>query len=66
MAETFSKSVLSEIGQLSRFAGQFFSQWFKPRYEVNEFFRQCYIIGYNSFPLVALTGFIMGLVITSP
>lgn len=64
MAETFSKSALNEIGQLSRFAGRFFSQWFKPRYEVSEFFRQCYVIGYNSFPLVALTGFIMGLVIT--
>ncbi len=64
MAEAFSKSVLNEVGQLSRFAGRFFIQWFKPRYEINEFFKQCYVIGYNSLPLVALTGFIMGLVIT--
>ncbi len=64
MAETIPKSALNDIGQLSRFAGRFFSQWFKPRYEINEFFKQCYTIGYKSFPLVALTGFIMGLVIT--
>ncbi|MEO7313919.1 MAG: ABC transporter permease [Ginsengibacter sp.] len=64
MAETSSKSALDDIGQLSRFSGQFFAQWFKPRYEVTEFFKQCYVIGYKSFPLVALTGFIMGLVIT--
>ena len=64
MAETFSKSALDDVGQLSRFAGQFFTQWFKPRYEITEFFKQCYVIGYKSFPLVALTGFIMGLVIT--
>ena len=64
MAETFTKSALDEIGQLSRFTGRFFSQWFKPRYEITEFFKQCYVIGYKSFPLVALTGFIMGLVIT--
>ena len=64
MAETIPKSALNDIGQLSRFASQFFSQWFKPRYELTEFFKQCYVIGYKSFPLVALTGFIMGLVIT--
>lgn len=64
MAESVSKSTLEEIGQLSRFSGQFLAQWLKPRYEVTEFFKQCYVIGYKSFPLVALTGFIMGLVIT--
>jgi phospholipid/cholesterol/gamma-HCH transport system permease protein len=53
-----------ETGNLSRFAARFFSQWFKPRYELAEFFRQCFIIGYKSLPLVGLTGFIMGLVLT--
>ncbi|HEY0749861.1 MAG TPA: ABC transporter permease, partial [Chitinophagaceae bacterium] len=33
-------------------------------YEVKEFFRQCYVIGYQSLPLIGLTGFIMGLVLT--
>ncbi|MCB0749088.1 MAG: ABC transporter permease [Ignavibacteriae bacterium] len=65
MAATSSiNSFLNETGRLFRFTGHFFYQLFKPRFEVAEFFRQCYIIGYNSMPLVGLTGFIMGLVIT--
>ena len=55
---------LSEAGGLSRFAGRFFNQALRPRYEVAEFTRQCYMIGYNSFPLIGLTSFIMGLVLT--
>ncbi len=57
-------AVLDQAGDISRFTGRFFSQWFKPRYEIAEFFRQCFIIGYKSLPLVGLTGFIMGLVLT--
>jgi len=49
---------------MSRFAARFFKQCFRPRYEVSEFFRQCFIIGYRSLPLVGLTAFIMGLVLT--
>lgn len=58
------KLFLNEAGELSRFTGRFFSQMFKPRYEFAEFFRQCYIIGYKSLPLIGLTAFIMGLVLT--
>ncbi len=58
------KSFLNESGELARFTGRFFSQMFKPRYEVAEFFRQCFIIGYKSLPLIGLTAFIMGLVLT--
>lgn len=58
------KHWLDEAGDMARFAGRFFNQWFRPRYEVAEFFRQCFIIGYKSLPLVGLTGFIMGLVLT--
>ncbi|MES1223502.1 MAG: ABC transporter permease [Bacteroidota bacterium] len=65
MAQTTAfRTFLSEAGELSRFTGRFISQWYKPRYEIAEFFRQCYVIGYNSLPLVGLTGFIMGLVLT--
>jgi phospholipid/cholesterol/gamma-HCH transport system permease protein len=59
-----TKEFLYETGDLSRFTGRFFAEGFRPRYEVSEFFRQCYIIGYKSLPLVGLTGFIMGLVLT--
>jgi phospholipid/cholesterol/gamma-HCH transport system permease protein len=58
------KSFLFETGDLSRFVGRFFKQLFKPRPEIGEFIRQCFIIGYKSFPLVGLTAFIMGLVLT--
>ncbi|MEO6355913.1 MAG: ABC transporter permease [Ferruginibacter sp.] len=58
------RSFLSEAGELSRFTGRFFSQAFRPRYELYEFTRQCYLIGYNSLPLIGLTSFIMGLVLT--
>ncbi len=62
-----SKSVrqfLLETGDIARFMGRFFHQLIKPRNEYAEFFRQCYVIGYNSLALVGLTGFIMGLVLT--
>jgi len=55
---------LQEAGELSRFSARFFWPGLKPRYEFKEFFRQCFIIGYKSLPLVGLTGFIMGLVLT--
>lgn len=55
---------LHEAGGLARFTAQFFNQCFKPRYEFKEFIRQCYVIGYNSLPLVALNAFILGLVLT--
>jgi phospholipid/cholesterol/gamma-HCH transport system permease protein len=58
------KSWLGEAGEMARFTGRFLHQWFRPRYEVAEFFRQCFIVGYKSLPLVGLTGFIMGLVLT--
>jgi len=55
---------LEEAGGLAGFTGKFFAEGFRPRYEFQEFIRQCFIIGYKSLPLVGLTGFIMGLVLT--
>jgi phospholipid/cholesterol/gamma-HCH transport system permease protein len=55
---------LTETGNTARFAGRFFSEVFRPRYEIGEFLRQCFVIGYKSLPLIGLTGFIMGLVLT--
>lgn len=53
-----------EAGGISRFTGRFFQQTFRPRYEIAEFFKQCFIVGYKSLPLIGLTGFILGLVLT--
>jgi phospholipid/cholesterol/gamma-HCH transport system permease protein len=58
------KSFLLESGEISKFTGRFFKEIFKPGYEFKELLRQCFYIGYNSLPLVAITAFIMGLVIT--
>jgi phospholipid/cholesterol/gamma-HCH transport system permease protein len=63
LPQTWQK-FLYETGEISRFAGRFFAQGFKPRYEFAELMRQCFFIGYKSLPLVGLTGFIMGLVLT--
>ena len=62
--ETVVAKFLFDTGDLARFTGRFFKQWYRPRYEIAELFRQCFIIGYKSLPLVGLTGFIMGLVLT--
>lgn len=59
-----SSTFLKETGGIANFAGRFFTEVFKPRYEVAEFIRQCFLIGYKSLPLIGLTGFIMGLVLT--
>lgn len=56
--------VFSETGSISKFILRYFRELFRPRQEVRQFFRQCYLIGYKSLPLVAITGFIMGLVLT--
>src|ERR1035437_7153756 len=58
------KGFFEEVTQLTRFTFRFFKDVVKPPYEFNEFFKQSYLIGYKSFPLVAITGFIMGLVLT--
>ena len=60
----FNSTFLEEIGDTSRFAARFFKEGFKPRYEFAEFIRQCFWVGYKSLPLVGITAFIMGLVLT--
>ena len=55
---------LSESGKISRFAGRFFREVFVPPYEFKETLRQSYEIGYRSIPLVGITAFIIGLVLT--
>ena len=43
---------------------RFFSELLHRPFEMKEFLRQCYFIGYKTLPLVGITGFIMGLVLT--
>jgi phospholipid/cholesterol/gamma-HCH transport system permease protein len=53
-----------EVAQMTRFTGRFFKEVVRRPYEWKELGKQCYLVGYKSFPLVAITGFIMGLVLT--
>ena len=64
MAESTIKKELGQIGEISLFTARFFRELIKPRFEFAEFLRQCFYIGNKSLPLVAITAFIMGLVIT--
>jgi phospholipid/cholesterol/gamma-HCH transport system permease protein len=56
--------LFEEAGNQALFMGRFFRNIFKVGFEWNEFVRQCYLIGYKSFFLVGVTGFVIGLVIT--
>lgn len=47
------------------FVKRFFTEVWFPPYEFKEVIRQCYQIGYNSLPLISLTGFIVGVVFTN-
>ena len=58
------KILLEDTGNVTIFTTRFFKEIIKMPFQINEFFRQCYAIGYKSLPLVSITGFIMGLVLT--
>lgn len=53
-----------EVGTITRFSFRYFKEAFKPPFELTEFLRQCFFLGYKSIGLVSVTAFIMGLVIT--
>jgi phospholipid/cholesterol/gamma-HCH transport system permease protein len=58
------KNTFTEVGKASLFTKRFFKEAFSTSFEFREFVWQCYAIGYKSLPLVSITGFIMGLVLT--
>lgn len=53
-----------EIAGLSFFFARFFREVFKRPFEGRELLYQCYVIGCLTLPLVAITAFIMGVVLT--
>ena len=62
--EIYLKKIFTDGGNVTQFAAKFFKEVLKPPFEIREFIRQCYFIGNKSMPLVSITGFIMGLVLT--
>ncbi len=67
-SRTISDSLINkfflEISSLTIFTLRFFKEVFKPPYEFSELIKQFFLIGYKSLPLVGITGFIIGLVLT--
>ncbi len=57
-------NLLLELARLHRFMMRFLREVFNPPFEFKEIIRQCYEIGWKSFPLISLTGFIVGFVFT--
>jgi len=57
-------SIFEEAGNQVGFMGSFVRNMFRGGFEGNELIRQCYNIGYKSFSLTAITGLILGMVMT--
>jgi phospholipid/cholesterol/gamma-HCH transport system permease protein len=62
--DSIFKKFFLEVASLTIFTLRFFKEVIKPPYEFNELMKQSFMIGYKSLPLVAITGFIIGLVLT--
>lgn len=55
---------LTDVGDFFLFLSRTCKELFSRGFEFREFLRQAYLIGYKSLPLISVTGFIMGLVLT--
>ncbi len=62
--DSMFKKFFLEVASITTFTFRFFKEVIKPPYEFNEVMKQSFLIGYKSLPLVAITGFIIGLVLT--
>lgn len=60
----YIKNIFEEAGNISVFTIKFFKELFRPVFQFREFTRQCFAVGYRTLPLITITGFIMGLVLT--
>lgn len=64
-AETEKASnFFTDVADVFLFMMQIAKETFSRNFEFREFLNQCYQIGYKSLPLIAVTGAIMGLVLT--
>lgn len=64
LPESMFEKFFVEVYSITTFGFRFFKEVLKPPYEINEFMKQSFLIGYKSLPLIAITGFIIGLVLT--
>lgn len=61
---TFYNTMFIDLGNLVLFTGSVMKQFVSPPYEHRELLKQAYSIGNKSLALVAITGLIMGVVLT--
>lgn len=59
-----ASNFLTDIADVTIFIVSIFKETFTRGFELKEFLRQCFQIGYKSLALISVTGFIMGLVLT--
>ncbi len=62
--KTEAHNFLTDFADFFLFIAQTFKEIFSRDFEFKEFLRQSFLIGYRSLPLISVTGFIMGLVLT--
>jgi phospholipid/cholesterol/gamma-HCH transport system permease protein len=55
---------LTDVSDFILFIARVVKETFSGGFEYKEFFRQCFIIGNKTLPLISVTGLIMGLVLT--
>ncbi|NDP26673.1 MAG: ABC transporter permease [Flavobacterium sp.] len=60
----YLKNIFIDAGNMTQFTLRFFKELFKPTFQFREFKRQCFAVGFKTLPLITITGFIMGLVLT--
>jgi phospholipid/cholesterol/gamma-HCH transport system permease protein len=53
-----------QFGAITHFGLKVLRQLIRPPFELMEFFKQLYLLGYKTLPLILITGFILGLVLT--
>jgi phospholipid/cholesterol/gamma-HCH transport system permease protein len=58
------ENILTGIADVAIYLTNIFREIFIGKFELREFLRQCFQIGYKSLPLISITGAIMGLVLT--
>jgi phospholipid/cholesterol/gamma-HCH transport system permease protein len=59
-----ANNFLTDFADVLLFITHFIKETFSRKFEVREFFHQCFLIGYKSLALISVTGTIMGFVLT--
>jgi phospholipid/cholesterol/gamma-HCH transport system permease protein len=59
-----ANNLLTDIADVLIFIALFLKETFSRKFEIREFFHQCFLIGYKTLPLITVTGTIMGFVLT--